>query len=57
MCNSINKHHLNTAEKHNVSLAAKIPVDPKTAALVDAGKVEDVEIDNLNNILDSIIAK
>lgn len=46
-----------TAEKHNISLSAKIPVDPKTAALVDAGKVEDVEIDNLNDILESIIAK
>ena len=45
------------AEKHNISLSAKIPVDPKTAALVDAGKVEDVEIDNLNGILESIIAK
>jgi len=46
-----------TAEKHNVSLTAKIPVDPKIASLVDAGKVEDVDINNLNGILESIIAK
>ena len=45
------------AKKHNVSLVAKIPVDPKIASLVDAGKVEDVDIDNLNGILESIIVK
>lgn len=45
------------AKKHNVSLVAKIPVDPKIASLVDAGKVEYVDIDNLNSILESIIAK
>ena len=45
------------AKKHKISLTAKIPADPKIASLVDAGKVEEVDIDNLAGILDSIIAK
>lgn len=45
------------AKKHNISLTARIPIDPQIAALVDAGKVEDVNVESLNKVLDAVIAK
>lgn len=45
------------ANKHNISLTAKIPVDPEIATLIDAGKVEEINIDSLSSILENIISK
>ncbi len=45
------------AKKHNISLTAKIPVDPEIATLIDAGKVEEINIDSLSSILENIISK
>ena len=45
------------AKKHNISLTARIPIDPQIAALVDAGKVEEVNVESLNKVLDAVIAK
>lgn len=45
------------AKKHNIALTARIPIDPQIAALVDAGKVEEVNVESLNKVLDAVIAK
>ena len=45
------------AKKHNISLTARIPIDPQIASLVDAGNVEDVNVESLNKVLDAVIAK
>ncbi len=45
------------AKKHNISLTARIPIDPQIASLVDAGNVEDVNVESLNKVLDAVITK
>ena len=45
------------AKKHNISLTSRIPIDPQIASLVDAGNVEDVNVESLNKVLDAVIAK
>lgn len=45
------------AKKHNISLTARIPIDPQITSLVDAGNVEDVNVESLNKVLDAVIAK
>lgn len=45
------------AKKHKIALTARIPIDPQIAALVDAGKVEEVNVESLNKVLDAVIAK
>ena len=45
------------AKKHNISLTARIPIDPQIASLVDAGNVEEVNVESLNKVLDAVIAK
>lgn len=45
------------AKKHNISLTARIPIDPQIASLVDAGNVEEVNVESLNKVLDVVIAK
>ncbi len=46
-----------TAKKHKIALTAKLPIDPQIASLVDKGRVEDVNTDALNEILENILAK
>ncbi len=48
-------HIENIAKKYNVPLVAKIPINPEFAKLVDAGNVENIEVDSLKDILENII--
>jgi Mrp family chromosome partitioning ATPase len=43
------------ASKHGIKLVAKLPIDPKVRKLVDNGKVEEVDTNNLSEILHSIL--
>lgn len=42
------------AERHNLPLLAQMPIDPKLASLVDAGKIEEFEGDWLSRVADAI---
>lgn len=43
------------ATKHGIKLVAKLPIDAKVRKLVDDGKVEEVDTNNLSEILDSVL--
>ncbi len=43
------------ASKHGISVVAKLPLDPNSRALVDSGKVEEVDSSNLDELLNSIL--
>lgn len=43
-----------TAKELGVPVLAKLPINPKTAELVDAGKVEEVECKELDEFIDAI---
>ena len=45
------------AKKHNISLTAKMPIEPQIASLVDSGLIEDVEVNALDKILECILSK
>lgn len=50
------KSHVDkTAERFNIPVLARLPIDPKLAALCDAGTVETVETDALDEAITSII--
>ena len=40
------------ADAHALKLLARMPIDPKLAALTDAGRIEDFEGDWLKNVAD-----
>ena len=42
------------ADAHNLKLLARMPIDPKLASLVDAGRIEDFEGDWLANTADIV---
>lgn len=42
------------AKRHNLPLLAQMPIDPKLAALVDAGKIEEFEGTWLNAAADAL---
>lgn len=42
------------AKKFNINVVDKMPIDPKIAALCDAGKIEEVPNDNLQFIIDNL---
>ena len=42
------------AKRHNLPLLAQMPIDPKLAALVDAGKIEEFEGAWLNAAADAL---
>ena len=42
------------AARHGLPLLAQMPIDPKLAALVDAGRIEDFEGDWLENVVDAL---
>lgn len=50
-------HIENIAAKHKLSNLARIPIDPKIAAACDAGAIEDIEGDWLNELFDNIDKK
>lgn len=43
------------AEKHNIPVLARIPIDPKFAELGDAGRIEDFESDVLDAAVEAIL--
>ena len=45
------------AEKHGYDLLARIPIDPTIAALVDGGRIEDVDTDCVDGAVEKIIEK
>lgn len=44
------------AKKHNIKLTAKLPIDPSIASLVDSGKIEESNVDSLDEILEKILS-
>ena len=42
------------AERHGLPLLAQMPIDPKLAALVDAGKIEEFKGDWLEDVVDAL---
>ena len=42
------------ADRHGLDLLAEMPIDPKLASLVDAGKIEEFEGDWLKNVADAV---
>ena len=51
------KSHLaELAEKYNIKFTAKLPIDPKLAELVDAGKIEEFEGGWLDEITEAVKA-
>lgn len=50
-------HVEKTAEKFNIPVLAKLPIDPKLAALCDAGTIETVETDALDEAITFIVDK
>ncbi len=44
-----------TAADNGIGLVARLPIDPAVAALVDAGKVEDVRMDGIDEFAQSIV--
>ena len=44
------------AEKYNIKFTAKLPIDPKLAELVDAGKIEEFEGGWLDEITEAVKA-
>lgn len=48
-------HIEEVANKYGLDLLGKLPIDPKIAETIDAGKVEELEIANLNPALEKII--
>ena len=48
-------HAEDVAKAASVPLLARLPIDPQIAALCDAGKVEDVELDEIPSLLDAFI--
>jgi Mrp family chromosome partitioning ATPase len=45
------------AEKYNIPVLARLPIDPKIAALCDAGTIETVETDALDGAVSTITEK
>ena len=43
------------AKKHNIKLTAKLPIDPSIASLVDSGKIEESNVDSLDEILEKLL--
>ena len=43
------------AAKHGISTFARLPIDPKLAAAVDAGRIEDFDCDWLDDLFDRVI--
>ena len=50
-------HVEKTAEKFNIPVLAKLPIDPKLAALCDAGPIETVETDALDEAITHLVNK
>ena len=50
-------HCAEIADKFGLRLLAQLPIDPKVAAAVDAGRIEDLDIDGLNAAADIIEAE
>lgn len=44
------------AKKHNIKLTAKLPIDPAIASLVDSGKIEESNVDSLDEILEKLLS-
>ncbi len=44
------------AKKHNIKLTAKLPIDPSIASLVDSGKIEESNVDSLDEILEKLLS-
>ena len=42
------------AARHGLDLLAEMPIDPKLASLVDAGKIEDFEGDWMSGVADAV---
>ena len=42
------------AKRHGLPLLAQMPIDPKLAALVDAGQIEQFEGDWLDNVVSTL---
>ena len=42
------------AARHGLDLLAEMPIDPKLASLVDAGKIEDFEGDWMSSVADAV---
>lgn len=56
-CNE--KHHIfgnsnieNIAKKHDIKALSKLPINPKLAENADNGKIEDINLNDLDNIID-----
>ncbi len=43
------------AEKYGISRTARLPIDPKITSLVDAGKIEEIYIEEVDGLYDKII--
>lgn len=44
------------AKKHNIKLTAKLPIDPSIASLVDSGKIEESNVESLDEILEKLLS-
>ena len=42
------------AEKYGYPLLAKMPIDPTLASLVDAGRIEDMNVDYLSSAVEAL---
>ncbi|MDU2133001.1 MAG: P-loop NTPase, partial [Finegoldia magna] len=42
------------ASKYDIDTIAKVPINPEVASKIDAGLVEDVDLEELNPILEKI---
>ncbi len=45
------------AEKYGITNTARLPIDPKITSLVDAGKIEEIYIEEVDGLYDKVIAK
>lgn len=45
------------AEKYGITNTARLPIDPKITSLVDAGKIEEIYIEEVDGLYDKVITK